>query len=276
MTTSSKHMARRKVALVTGASGGIGQATARALAKAGYTVFGTSRRQAAGSALGGIRMLSLDVTSDSSVAEAMATIEAEAGGIDLLVNNAGVGLMGAAEEISLAQVHELFETNVYGLMRMTNAVLPIMRRQRSGRIVNLSSIMGLIPAPFSAHYAATKHAVEGYSESLDHEVRDFGIRVVLIEPGMTRSAFESNVGRGDRSIADYKKGLADVSGWFAEGMKAADTPESVAEKILIAAEAKDPKLRYATGKGTGLIALLRRFVPSSAFDKSVRKQMRLA
>ena len=158
---------------------------------------------------------------------------------------------------------------------MTHAVLPIMRRQRSGRIVDLSSILGLIPAPFSAHCSVAKHAVEGYLESLDHEVRGFGIRVVLVEPGMTRSAFDRNSGRADGSIEDYDAGRASVLGWFSDGMKVADATGDVAKAILIAAETKKPKPRYQTGKGMSRTAILRCLVPAAAFGTSLRRQMRL-
>ena len=165
----------RPVAIVTGASGGIGEATARALHVAGYRVFGTSRRPPA-TRSPGIDYLVCDVTSDESVTAMVGQVLEQAGRIDLLVNNAGVGLVGGAEESSLEQAKALFEVNVFGVIRLTKAVLPVMRRQQAGRVVNLSSILGLIPAPFSALYAASKHAVEGYSESLDHEVRGSGIR----------------------------------------------------------------------------------------------------
>ena len=166
------------VALVTGASSGIGYATAKALQKAGYRVFGTSRH-AASKGPDGITMLTCDVTDDASVAKLIDRVLAEAGRIDLLVNNAGIGLLGGAEESSIAQAKSLFEVNVFGVIRMTNAVVPIMRRQGKGRIVNLSSAHGFIPAPYFALYAATKHAVEGYSQSLDHELHTLGIRVTL-------------------------------------------------------------------------------------------------
>jgi NAD(P)-dependent dehydrogenase (short-subunit alcohol dehydrogenase family) len=275
MTSNSNVSILNKVAIVTGASGGIGLATARALARAGYVVFGTSRKFVAGIQADGVRMIVCDVRSDVSVADAVAHVAARVGRIDLLVNNAGVGLTGAAEESSIDQVQWLFDTNVYGTIRMTNAVLPFMRQQRSGRIVNLSSILGVIPAPFSAYYSAAKHAVEGYSESLDHEVRRLGIRVVLIEPGMTKSLFDRNAEQADHSIADYNEGRAGVFQWNTEGMKVADKPESVADTILAAVRAPAPKLRYTSGKGVSKTALLRRFVPSAAFDKSLRREMRL-
>src|SRR4051812_5113634 len=171
----------RGVALVTGASSGIGLATARALARNGYNVFGTSRKPVADTE-DGVTMLVCDVTDDESVRALVDNVMSRAGRIDLLVNNAGIGLLGGAEESSSAQAKALFDVNVFGVLRLTNAVLPIMRNQGRGRIVNLGSLLGLIPAPFNALYSSSKHAIEGYSESLDHEVRMQGIRVVVVEP----------------------------------------------------------------------------------------------
>ena len=145
-------------------------------------------------------MLTCDVTDDASVAKLVDEVLTKAGRIDLLVNNAGIGLLGGAEESSIAQAHALFDVNVFGVLRVTNAVLPAMRRQGKGRIINMSSILGLIPAPYNALYASTKHAIEGYSELLDHELRAFGIRVVLVEPGVTRTSFEENITRPDRQL----------------------------------------------------------------------------
>jgi NADP-dependent 3-hydroxy acid dehydrogenase YdfG len=147
------------VALVTGASSGIGKATAKTLMSAGYRVFGTSRR-AVSENPDGVTMLTCDVTDDASVAKVVDEVLTQAGRIDLLVNNAGIGLLGGAEESSTAQAQALFDVNVFGVLRITSAVLPVMRRQRTGRIINLSSVLGLIPAPYSALYASTKHAIE--------------------------------------------------------------------------------------------------------------------
>lgn len=141
----------------------------------------------------GVTMLACDVTKEESVEALIAELMSRAGRIDLLVNNAGTGLIGGGEESSIAQAQALFDINLFGLLRTTIAVLPIMRRQRTGRIVNLSSVMGLIPAPYSALYAATKHAIEGYSESLDHELRPLGIRVVLVEPAYTRTGIRTKL-----------------------------------------------------------------------------------
>lgn len=173
------------VALITGASSGIGRASAVALQQAGYRVFGTSRKTG-GTVPQGVTMLVADVTREPSVQQMVQDVMTAAGRIDLLVNNAGYALSGAAEESSIAQVQALFDTNVHGVIRVTNAVLPIMRAQGTGRILNIGSVLGLIPGPFGAYCAASKHAIEGYSESLDHEVRPFGIRVAVIEPWATK------------------------------------------------------------------------------------------
>jgi short-subunit dehydrogenase len=263
------------VALVTGASSGIGRATAKALRSAGYRVFGTSRRAGAAESSDGVTMLACDVTDDESVAKLVDRVLAEAGRIDLLVNNAGIGLFGAAEESSTAQAQALFDVNVFGVLRMTNAVLPAMRRQRKGRIVNVSSVLGLIPAPYSAVYASTKHAIEGYSESVDHELRTFGIRVVLVEPAYTKTSFEENLVRPDRLLDIYDAARAGMNGVLSKAIEAGDAPEVAAATVLEAATAPVPKRRYTAGKMAGQVSFLRRFVPASAFDKSLRKQLGL-
>jgi len=262
------------VAIVTGVAGGIGEASARALHAAGYRVFGTYRR-APTTTLAGVEYLACDVTSDEAVGAAVGQVLAKAGRVDLLVNNAGVGLVGGAEESSLQQAKSLFDVNVFGLIRMTKAVLPAMRQQRAGRIVNISSVMGLIPAPFMALYSASKHAVEGYSESLDHEVRGSGVRVVLVEPAYTRTAFEGNAYQADQQLDVYQSARTNAEGVLRDEMKTADAPELVAEAVLKAATEGNPNRRYAAGRMARQVSLLRRFVPASAFDKSLRKQMRL-
>lgn len=262
------------VAIVTGASSGIGHATAKALQTAGYRVFGTSRR-AVSKKTDGITMLACDVTDDASVAKLVDEVLADAGRIDLLVNNAGVGLFGGAEESSLAQAQALFNVNVFGVIRVTNAVLPIMRHQGKGRIVNLSSAHGFIPAPYFALYASTKHAVEGYSQSLDHELRTLGIRVTLVEPTYTRTAFDENLVKPDQPLDTYESARAGMTVAVGEAIKKGDTPETVAEAILKAATDSEPKLRYPAGKLARQVSFLRRFVPASAFDKSLRKMLQL-
>lgn len=262
------------VAIITGASGGIGEATAQALARAGYRVFGTSRKTPT-RPTPGVEHVACDVSSDDSVEAAIAEVLAKAGRIDLLVNNAGVGLIGAAEESSLEQARSLFDVNVFGVIRTIKAVLPVMRRQRSGRIVNISSVMGLIPAPYFALYGATKYALEGYSESLDHEVRDLGIRVVLVEPAYTRTSFESNLIQADQQLDAYTPARSNAEAVMREVMVNADAPEVVAMAVLKASTAAKPNARYTAGGFARQVSLLRRFVPRSAFDKSLRKQLRL-
>ncbi|ENN84329.1 putative oxidoreductase [Rhizobium freirei PRF 81] len=264
----------RGIALVTGASSGIGLATARALRRDGYRVFGTSRKAMAGT-LDGISMLVCDVTDDRSVQRAVDDIMVHAGRIDLLVNNAGMGLLGGAEESSAAQAKALFDVNLFGALRVTNAVLPMMRRQRKGRIINMSSILGLIPAPFNALYASTKHAIEGYSESLDHEVRTQGIRIVLVEPGVTRTSFEANIVHPDRPLREYDMARADAEKLMREVVEAGDAPELVAGIVVKAANATSPKRRYTAGKAAAQVRFLRRFLPESFVDRSLRKFSRL-
>lgn len=264
----------RPVAIVTGASGGIGEATARALQAAGYRVFGTYRRPPA-TRLAGVEYLACDVTSDEAVQSAVGQVLAKTGRVDLLINNAGVGLLAGAEESSVEQAKSLFDVNLFGVFRLTNAVLPTMRRQGSGRIVNISSVLGLIPAPFMALYAASKHALEGYSESLDHEIRGSGVRVVLVEPYYTRTSFDGNVYQADQKLDVYQSARTNAEGVVRDEMKAADTPELVASAVVKASTETNPHPRYAAGRRAHQVSLLRRYVPGSAFDKSLRKQMRL-
>jgi len=265
----------RKVALVTGASSGIGQATAALLAKAGYTVYGTSRRGGTGSERS-FEMLSLDVTSDDSVADAVQQLMQREGRIDLLVNNAGFGVAPAgAEESTVQQAQSIFDTNFFGIVRMTRAVLPQMRKQGAGRIINISSVLGLLPMPYGALYAATKHAIEGYSESLDHELRTRGIRVSVIEPAYTKTPFDANFLEPDAMLDAYREARVAVSQRVKEVMATADQPGIVAEVVLKAASADRPRLRYTAGGLARRLALLRRFAPAGLVDAGIRKDLRL-
>ena len=177
-------------------------------------------------------MLVCDVTDDESVASLVSTVLSQTGRIDLLVNNAGVGLLGGAEESSVAQVQVLFDVNLFGVMRMTNAVLPSMRGRRDGRIINIGSILGLVPAPYSAHYSAAKHALEGYSESLDHEVRAFNVRVSVIEPAFVRTVFDQNGIEPDSVLKEYDHARAGVDALLRDVMPKADRPEVVAGVVV--------------------------------------------
>jgi len=266
---------KARIALVTGASSGIGEATAERLAKAGYSVYGTSRRGGtAGSR--SFEMLPLDVTSDESVDAAVSEVIRRAGRIDLLVNNAGFGVApGGAEESSLDQARSIFETNFFGLVRMTRAVIPHMRRQGSGRIINIGSVLGFLPMPYGALYAATKHAVEGYSESLDHELRTRGIRVSIIEPAYTKTSFDANFMEPDAKLDEYREARAGMNKRVNEVMATAEQPTVVADTVLKAANAAHPKIRYTAGRLANRLRLLRRFAPAGVVDAGIRKDLRL-
>jgi NAD(P)-dependent dehydrogenase (short-subunit alcohol dehydrogenase family) len=275
MQIGSKHIMQGKTALVTGASSGIGEATATRLAMAGYKVYGTSRRGAlAGQRL--FEMLSLDVTSDESVEAAVRQVTRLDGRIDLLVNNAGFSVAPAgAEESSIEQARSIFDTNFFGVVRMTRAVVPHMRYQGSGRIINIGSVLGFLPAPYMALYSATKHAIEGYSESLDHELRTRGIRVSVIEPAYTKTQFDANFLEADSKLDEYREVRAALGKQMKEVLAAADEPGVVADVVLEAAGAERPKLRYTAGVRAGRLRLLRRFAPAGLIDTGIRKDLRL-
>jgi len=272
---TSQH-ADQRVALVTGASSGIGRATARALSEAGFRVVGTSRDAAKAAPLEGVTFLDLDVTRDESVTALVAQVIERFDRLDVLVNNAGVGMAGAAEESSIRQSQAVFDINVFGTIRMTNAVLPHMRAQGVGRVVNVSSVLGLIPAPYMAVYAATKHAVEGYSESVDHEVREHGVRVLLVEPGYTSTDFEANTEWSDSPVPAYAGQREIVRDVLTVAMRDADDPAVVAKVIVAAATDTKPRVRYPAGALAARVSTLRRLVPWRAFDKQIRKLNRLA
>jgi NAD(P)-dependent dehydrogenase (short-subunit alcohol dehydrogenase family) len=264
-----------KIALVTGASSGIGQATAQLLVKAGYKVYGTSRRASDASART-FEMLSLDVTSDESVDAAVQKLMQVEGSIDLLVNNAGFGVAPAgAEESSVEQARSIFDTNFFGIVRMTRAVVPHMRRKGGGRIINIGSVLGFLPMPYGALYAATKHAIEGYSESLDHELRTRGIRVSVIEPAYTKTPFDANFLEPDAKLDEYREVRAAVNQRVKEVMATAEQPGVVADVVLKAARAARPRLRYTAGGLAARLRLLRRFAPAVLVDAGIRRDLRL-
>jgi NAD(P)-dependent dehydrogenase (short-subunit alcohol dehydrogenase family) len=265
----------RQIALVTGASSGIGKATAERLATAGYKVYGTSRRGAQ-TGQRAFAMLPLDVTSDESVEAAVNELMRLEGRIDLLVNNAGFGVAPAgAEESSIEQARSIFETNFFGMVRMTRAVVPYMRKQGCGRIVNIGSVLGFLPMPYGALYAATKHAIEGYSESLDHELRTRGIRVSIIEPAYVKTPFDANFLEPDAKLDEYREVRAAVKQRVKEVMATAEQPDVVADVVLKAASAARPKLRYTAGGLANRLRLLRRFAPAGLVDAGIRRDLRL-
>src|SRR5881397_1647573 len=270
MKIRSNDILQYKTALVTGASSGIGEATAERLAMAGYKVYGTSRRAAKASERS-FELLPLDVTSDESVEATIRAVLRAEGRIDLLVNNAGFSVAPAgAEESSTEQAWSIFDTNFFGIVRMTRAVVPHMRQQGGGRIINIGSVLGFLPMPYGALYAATKHAVEGYSESLDHELRTRGIRVSVIEPAYTKTQFDANFLAPDSKLDEYREVRARLDNVLKKVMATAEPPGVVADTVLKAAEAARPKVRYTAGALAGRLRLLRTYAPAGLMDAGIR------
>lgn len=265
----------QQVALVTGASSGIGKATAIALAAAGFQVIGTARDSSRLTPPPGVAYLDLDVTSDDSVASAVQQVIERFGRIDVLVNNAGVGSTGAAEEFSISQTQDIFDINVYGVMRMAKAVLPHMRDQGRGRIINISSLSGFVPSPFMALYVSTKHAVEGYSQSLDHEVRDYGIRVLLVQPGPINTPFAGHSVLADTPLPLYAAGRRNYDELIEKNLSNGDDPAVVARVIVAAATDRNPKLRRTAGTTARTINAVHRVAPARSFDRVIRKYNRM-
>lgn len=266
------------VALVTGGSSGIGESTARALLAQGFTVYAVARRvdRMAALADAGVHTFAMDVTDDASMVAGVERIIAEQGRIDVLVNNAGYGSYGAVEDVPIEEARRQFEVNVFGLARLVQLVTPHMRERRSGRIINISSVGGKFYEPFGAWYHATKFAVEGFSDSLRLELRPFGIRVVLIEPGpilteWNEIARDSLLERsGDTAYASYARQAHGVMERFDEPPRAS-TPDEVADKIVKAATTRRPAARYPVGKGARMITTGRDLLPDRVFDEVVSR-----
>jgi NAD(P)-dependent dehydrogenase (short-subunit alcohol dehydrogenase family) len=265
-----------KTAFVTGASSGIGEATAQALMGAGYTVFAGARRldRMQGLAALGATLIPLDVTDDASMIRAIDTIKAKTGRIDVLVNNAGYGSYGSVEDVPLDEARRQFEVNVFGLARLCQLVLPLMRAQKSGKIVNVTSIGGKIWEPFGAWYHATKFAVEGLSDSLRVEVGHFGIDVIVIEPGAIRTEW-AGIAREGLVRTSAQGAYAAQAQRHAKMLAQADTsrltspPDVVAKTIVKAVTATHPRTRYATGGGARTILFLRKILPDRMFDRLI-------
>jgi len=260
--------------LITGVSSGIGRVTAEKFAKRGCKVFGTVRNLAKATPLPGVELIEMDVTSDASVQRGIEQVIDQAKRIDVLVNNAGVSMFGAAEEVSMDEAKWMFDTNLFGILRTSQAVLPQMRAQGSGRIVNISSVLGFLPAPYMGLYAAAKHAVEGMSESMDHEVRQFGVRVTLVEPGFTKSNFDANAPQAAHKIAAYDTDRNLVSSAIARNINSAPEPDGVATRVVCAALGCW-RMRHAPKGQASLLSKLRRFMPAAPVDQSLRKSFGL-
>ena len=268
-------MSQSKVVVITGVSSGIGRVAAAKFAGRGYRVFGTVRGLGKTTLLPGVELVEMDVRDDASVKKGIRSIVARTQRIDVLVNNAGTSLIGAVEETATSEAASLFETNVFSILRTTREVLPHMRAQRSGRIVNVSSVLGFLPSPYMGLYAASKHAVEGLSESLDHEVRQFGIRVTLVEPSFTRTNLDTNSPQIGSPIAEYDRERGLASRAIIDNVKGAPEPDAVANTILAAALDTWRMRRTPAGEAS-LLKTLRRFMPAGPVDASLRRTFGLA
>ncbi len=269
-----------RAALVTGCSSGIGKATALALVRAGYPTWASARRIEDLRELeqAGCRVLELDVTDEGSRTAAVRQVEAEHGSVGILVNNAGHGGGGPVEEVPLAQVRETFETNVFGLIGMCQLVLPGMRAQRAGTIVNLGSAAGLVTPPTGCPYSMTKYAVESLCDALRLETTPFGVRVVLIEPGAVRTEFLTKGDRRnsrDAGVGVYEEYKANVLRMteraHREGASAVLTPDKVAAVIVEAIAARRPRARYKVGSQARVAPRVRRLVGDRAWDAAMRR-----
>lgn len=263
-------MPEQRVVVITGASSGIGEATAGLLAQNGYRVFGGVRDPSRAKSISGVRFGTLDVTDDASVANFIDWVLSEAGKIDVLINNAGVSLIGPVENTAIAEAAKVFDVNVFGPLRMSRAALPSMRTARSGLIINISSVLGFLPAPFMGIYASSKHALEGMSESLDHEIRDFNVRVVLMEPTFTNTNLDVNSANTEAPLGVYADQAEATMKTVLAQIKSAPAPTLVAEKILVALNSPY-KMRQPVGGQATLLSRLRRFMPAKAVDGSLRK-----
>ena len=272
-----------KTVLITGASSGIGGEAVKSLLAAGNKVYAGARRidRMQPLADAGARLLALDVTDEASMTRAVQTILREAGRIDVLVNNAGYGSYGALEDVPLDEARRQFDVNIFGLARLTQLVLPTMRAQRSGRIVNISSIGGKIGEPFGCWYHATKFAVEGLSDSLRMELHPFGIDVIVIQPGAIHTEWATIAREGLMKYSGngaYSEGARShhkMMSWGDQGSMPSP-PSVVAKTIAKAVQARKPKTRYATGGGAKTILFLRGILSDRAFDATMRLSERQA
>jgi short-subunit dehydrogenase len=271
----------KKVILITGASSGIGKETAGLLVQKGYTVYAAARRldKMAGLAAAGVHLLEMDVTNEESMAKSVQLILDRENHIDVLVNNAGYGSYGALEDVPLSEARYQFEVNIFGLARLTQLVLPYMRQQRSGKIINISSMGGKFGEPHGAWYHATKYAVEGLSDSLRMELKQFNIHVVIIEPGAIKTEWNT-IARENLMKVSGNTAYADLAAKHYRMLENADKgtlgsqPIVIAKTILKAVSSNNPKTRYATGGGAKLILFLRHILPDKLFDWVFMSQMK--
>lgn len=264
-------MSSPKIALVTGASSGFGQLTASSLADRGYRVFGTSRKEHS-TPSNEIGLLLLDVRSDDSVRSCVEQVMAQVDRIDVLVNNAGQIHASVVEETSLEQAKDILETNFWGAVRVTDAVLPVMRRQRNGHIINVSSLAGLVGIPGQAFYSASKFALEGYTEALSMEVEQFNIFVSLIEPGFFKTHLHREMQRGAMRSDDYAILREALETTLAVAIEQGGDPHKVAEMIGRIAGSKSSRLRYRAGNDAIWVPRLKALLPYKLFRRGIRRR----
>jgi NAD(P)-dependent dehydrogenase (short-subunit alcohol dehydrogenase family) len=269
----------QRVVVVTGASSGIGKACAEHLARRGYRVFGAQRRTSPAPAdAAAVEMIAMDVTDDASVQRAIAAVHARVGRIDAVINNAGNALMGAVEDTSVEEARAQLETNFFGVLRVCRAVLPLMRAQGGGHIVNISSLAGVLGLPFSGLYSASKFALEGMTESLRLETRRFGIKVVLIEPGDFRSdlATVRRTASGAAANDAYGPAFARFKVQQEKDEAAAPTPEPIALLVERILAADRPRLRYHVGMlSQRIVVPLKRWLPQRLFEAALVRALGL-
>jgi NAD(P)-dependent dehydrogenase (short-subunit alcohol dehydrogenase family) len=268
-------MSSQKVVLITGASSGVGQSTARLLSQTGYKVFGTSRNPAAAAAIPNVKMLALDVTSAHSVAACVKAVANDAGRIDVLVNNAAYELAGALEEISIEEAKAQFETNFFGVVRMVNAVLPYMRQQRQGQIINVSSLSGVSSIPFMGIYSASKFALEGYTDALRMEVRPFNIHVSLTEAGFLKTPMMNKRQVSAAQLKEYDLWRNRAFTAIRDQEQKAPSAQLVSQTMLRIITSKKPRLRYLIGGQAKFATRLQRFLPEAAYEWGKRSTFRL-
>lgn len=269
-------MLQKKTVLITGASSGIGKETAKLMVKEGFTVYGASRRLEKMQDLKahGIKLLQMDVTDEASMVTGIQEILKNEGKIDILINNAGYGSYGALEDVPMEEAKYQFEVNIFGLARLTQLILPHMRKQKNGRIINISSIGGSIGEPHGSWYHATKYALEGLSDSLRLELKQFNIDVVIIKPGAILTEWNS-IARENLLKVSGNTAYKVLAHKHVKMLKNADEqgskPIVVAKTILKASMASKPKTRYATGKGAKMILFLRTALSDRIFDRLTLK-----
>ena len=271
----------KKVALITGASSGMGKSTANLLHSQGYTVYGAARRTDEMDDLKakGMGVVALDLTNDESIVEAVNTILSKEGRIDILVNNAGYGSYGAVEDVPLDEARRQFEVNLFGMARLTQLILPTMRKQKSGRIVNISSMGGKIYTPLGAWYHATKHAVEGWSDCLRLELKEFGIDVVVVEPGGIKTPWgqiaaenlKKTSGKG--AYASFANKVAESTKKMYTGNQLTDV-NILGQTIAKAATDKRPKTRYVKGYMAKPAIAIRKWFGDKVYDKVIMSQVK--